>query len=171
MCCVESVVCVCVKELTETVVTVLCTNLFTFYFFSNSHFLLPIFSCERFKCFLDKHRLVGGENWKDQFLSALERSCLFLPLLSASALRPLRKDRDINENDNFLLEMETALKLREEKRVVIFPLLVGECVDGGAYHRFDEVNGEMALSLGGVSGDFLRIFSKIFVEEYLIFLR
>tara|TARA_R110002050_G_scaffold58360_3_gene131162 strand:- start:684 stop:1223 length:540 start_codon:yes stop_codon:yes gene_type:complete len=92
----------------------------------------------RFLCFLDKQNLRVGEPWKECFLKGLTHSCLFMPLLSRGSLdRLVYRNYNSEYEDNLLLELETALKLKSEGKCVIYPLFVGEVGPGG-YSRFNE---------------------------------
>jgi hypothetical protein len=77
-------------------------------------------------CFWDKQDLVAGKNWRDGFLNGLHRSCLFLPIVSEAALAPIKTLTPTSNDDNVLLEYETALSLKERKRIAILPLLKGQ---------------------------------------------
>jgi hypothetical protein len=72
----------------------------------------------------------------------LRRSCLFLPLISADAIKPIEQVSIFDDKaDNLLLEYETALKLARLRRIAIFPLLVGRVDPHGDYITFGK-NGE-----------------------------
>jgi len=90
----------------------------------------------RFRCFLDKQNLKVGEEWKQGFLSGLRGSCLFMPLISKGALKPLKaKYMNPARADNLLLELEMALEMRKNNDIAIFPLFVGENING-TYSQF-----------------------------------
>ncbi|KAI9209686.1 uncharacterized protein BJ171DRAFT_564217 [Polychytrium aggregatum] len=97
-------------------------------------------SAIRIKCFFDKQNLTIGEGYENQFLSSLQASCLFMPLISEECLKPVSKMGE-GSKDNVLLEWETALRLHGDKKIEIIPLLIGSNatdVSGGrVYHRFN----------------------------------
>ena len=100
------------------------------------HYLEPNM---KIKCFLDRQDIRAGSDWEKSFLTALHRSCLFLPIVSEGALKPI-EDVSVFDDmaDNVLLEYETALRLKSKKKVAIFPLLVGEVNELEQYVRFSK---------------------------------
>ncbi|KAJ3201833.1 hypothetical protein HDU82_007838 [Entophlyctis luteolus] len=92
-----------------------------------------------FKCFLDKQNLKEGEDFESQFLSALDGSCLFLPLVSESSLATMR-DVQPGGTDNVVKEWQCALAMQRKNSIQIVPILVGaeDRVDGSRlYKRFN----------------------------------
>lgn len=78
------------------------------------------------RCFFDQQNLKKGKDWREGFLNGLERSCLFLPIVSEAAVAPIKEvSANDSKDDNVLLEYETALRLKAARRLVILPLLVG----------------------------------------------
>jgi TIR domain len=63
----------------------------------------------RVRCFLDKQSLRAGEEWEQGFRLGLQESCLFIPLVSEQALRPLLAANYKGTQDNVLLEYEVSL--------------------------------------------------------------
>lgn len=94
----------------------------------------------RVRCFLDKQSLRAGEEWEQGFRLGLQESCLFIPLVSEKALRPLLEGEYKGQQDNLLIEFENALGMREQGTIQILPLLIGK-VEDGAYHRFSAFGG------------------------------
>ena len=83
------------------------------------------------KCFLDSQDIKEGSNWERVFLDGLQRSCVFVPLISAAAIKPIERVSIFDDKaDNLLLEYETALRLAKAKRIAIYPLLVGTMAAG-----------------------------------------
>ncbi len=60
-------------------------------------------------------RAAHAQDWEQGFLRGLQGSCLVLPLLSESALRPL-VDAKAGVKDNCLLEYEVARRARQAGR-------------------------------------------------------
>lgn len=87
--------------------------------------------------FLDKECLVPGMSWKDGFLSGLQRSLLFLPLISRAALAPVRDFSIDHSGDMVLLEHATAFQVMDatENPSFICPIHVGQRV-GSDLHNF-----------------------------------
>ena len=78
------------------------------------------------KCFFDAQDIQDGTNWKESFLYALRHSCLFVPLVSEAALAPMKHITPVDRKpDNLLCEFEMAVALAKEKRLNIFPILIG----------------------------------------------
>ena len=75
-----------------------------------------------FRPFLDRTCLVGGCCWETQFVDALSRSGVFVPILSHDALRSIKQ----SGVDNLILEQRLARELEERKEVhAMHPILVG----------------------------------------------
>lgn len=84
------------------------------------------------RCFLDAFDIDEGSNWEKTFLNGLKRSCVFLPLVSAAAIKPIEDVSVFDDKaDNLLLEYETALRLARQSRITILPLLVGTLAEDG----------------------------------------
>jgi hypothetical protein len=78
------------------------------------------------RCFWDAQDIQDGSDWKKTFQNALEHCCLFVPIVSEAALAPMKKIKATDlKSDNVLLEYEMANALAAEKRLNIFPVLVG----------------------------------------------
>ncbi len=96
--------------------------------------------------FLDKFKLKNGMPWKDGFLQGLKGSKCFVSLISRGALA-LCRDKSRNHTwDNYLLEIETALRHKQASGNVgyIVPLHIGEMlkVEGRTVlGRFDDFAG------------------------------
>ena len=68
-----------------------------------------------------------SQNWKDSFLTGLEHSCLFVPLVSEAAIAAIKTvTPDDLRDDNVLLEYEHAIVLNKAKRVAVLPVLIGQ---------------------------------------------
>ena len=83
-----------------------------------------------FKPFLDKFKLKNGLPWKDGFLQGLKGSKCFVSVISAGALS-LCKDKSRNHTwDNYLLEIETALRYKHASgnSAFIIPVHAAEMV-------------------------------------------
>ena len=89
-------------------------------------------------CFWDSQNIKHGANWQKTFLSALNHSCLFVPLVSYNALEPLKTISEAStEVDNMLLEFETAAKLQKENRISTIPILIGARDSENVVSKFD----------------------------------
>jgi len=92
--------------------------------------------------FFDKECLVFGEPWKTGFLTGLKNSKKFVAILSRKGLERVRDFNADHANDSVLLELETAIKIREDRakkgedKSYILPLLVGENLGDGLYQDF-----------------------------------
>jgi hypothetical protein len=81
----------------------------------------------RVKCFFDKQDIQRAEDWRVKFRTALQHSCLFVPLVSEAGIASMKNVKPTDTTpDNFLVEMEDAVKLRKECRLAIFPILIGQ---------------------------------------------
>eukprot|EP00041_Stephanoeca_diplocostata_P032539 m.1043391 g.1043391 ORF g.1043391 m.1043391 type:complete len:291 (-) comp24168_c0_seq7:135-1007(-) len=78
------------------------------------------------KCYLDQKDIESGTDWEASFMSGLKASCLYLPLISEPGTKGI-EDVSVFDDvpDNFLLEIETALRMYRQKRIGILPLFVG----------------------------------------------
>jgi hypothetical protein len=101
----------------------------------------------------------------------LERSCLFLPLLSKAALETMRKGIfQPQKADNFLIELERASALRVGREVEIFPLFVGEVNAHTGYKRFSDVSVfSYFFSVFFFKLNFLKFKLKLFFFSFKIF--
>ena len=83
---------------------------------------------EGFFPFLDKECLVPGMSWREGFLSGIQRSQLFLPLISRAALAPACDSTIDHSGDMVLLEHHTAFQMLEatDNPAFICPIHVGE---------------------------------------------
>eukprot|EP00051_Salpingoeca_urceolata_P018621 m.263300 g.263300 ORF g.263300 m.263300 type:complete len:1146 (-) comp19240_c2_seq14:75-3512(-) len=103
------------------------------------------------RCFLDQNDIEEGADWEQQFSTALARSCVFLPIISAAAIKPIEEVSCFDETpDNLLFEYELALRLMQAKRVLVLPLLVGT-VDNGEYVRFSDTEFDVSRFPNGPS--------------------
>jgi ubiquitin/GTPase SAR1 family protein len=75
--------------------------------------------------FLDRHRLQDGQNFVDEFSTALMNSTGIFPVVSCAALeRMLTPESNV---DNLLLEWTLALEIRDKKvTFFVLPLVVGK---------------------------------------------
>eukprot|EP00050_Salpingoeca_kvevrii_P009559 m.3599 g.3599 ORF g.3599 m.3599 type:complete len:1123 (-) comp2329_c0_seq1:141-3509(-) len=90
------------------------------------------------KVFLDKMCIASGADWETEFSSALRHSCLFVPIISTAALKPIEQVSEFDEKaDNLLYEYELALRQARNKHMCIFPLLVGS-YEGDEYRPYDD---------------------------------
>lgn len=89
------------------------------------------FKSQNINAFLDKKCLSDGEDWKTGFLRGLQSSKCFISLLSTKALAPCRNSDKNHQNDNYLLEMETALNIRQASNNsrYIIPVTIGEYIN------------------------------------------
>ena len=75
----------------------------------------------------DKKCLPRGQGWEEGFANALEKSDIFVPVLSKQALAPFEHLKTDSGCDNVLLEYQMALDLKKRRDLLsIFPVLVGE---------------------------------------------
>lgn len=78
------------------------------------------------KCYLDQKDIEAGQNWEASFMSGLNTSCLYLPLISDAGIKPIEDVSTFNDAaDNFLLEIESALQMFDKDKIGILPLFVG----------------------------------------------
>eukprot|EP00035_Acanthoeca_spectabilis_P005576 m.115291 g.115291 ORF g.115291 m.115291 type:complete len:1388 (-) comp13086_c0_seq2:452-4615(-) len=88
-------------------------------------------------CYLDQKDIESGTDWEASFMTGLARSCVYLPLVSNSAIAPIEGVSVFDDKeDNLLKEIECALKLSSKGQIGVLPLLVGELDESGAYQRF-----------------------------------
>ncbi|MFK5282795.1 hypothetical protein ACI3PL_24835, partial [Lacticaseibacillus paracasei] len=72
----------------------------------------------RVKCFFDKQDIKSAEDWCVKFRTALQHSCLFVPLVSEAGIAPMKNVKPTDRfPDNFLVEMEDAIKLKKAGRL------------------------------------------------------
>jgi hypothetical protein len=88
-------------------------------------------------CFFDCQDIRDGVDWKNAFLTALEHTCLFVPLISEAAIDRIKALKPESKPDNVLLEYEEAIRLQREKRLAVFPVLIGKRQGNGKVARFD----------------------------------
>ena len=99
--------------------------------------------------FLDKVKLKDGMDWKEGFLQGLKGSKCFISLISRKALEPCRDKTKNHTWDNVLLEIETALRYKNDtgNGGFIIPVLVGEwlAIDGvgRVLKKFDDFAGSL----------------------------
>ena len=94
------------------------------------HYLTP----RNIKCFLDKESLRYGERWKmgdHGFLMAINRSSLFLPLISRNAHTRVRDPSIDHSKDNVLVEYQAAIMRLDAAHISgdkfgILPILIGD---------------------------------------------
>lgn len=89
------------------------------------------------KCFWDKQDIRDAVDWKETFRTALLHTCLFVPIVSEAGIECLKSLSPTDEEDNVLIEYEDALELKRQKRIVLFPILVGKQLDNGKVAKFD----------------------------------
>jgi hypothetical protein len=89
------------------------------------------------KCFFDKQDIRDGVDWKNAFLTALEHTCLFVPLISEAAIDRIKALTPESKPDNVLLEYEEAVRLQRERRLAVFPVLIGKRQQDGTVVKFD----------------------------------
>eukprot|EP00040_Diaphanoeca_grandis_P017549 m.91691 g.91691 ORF g.91691 m.91691 type:complete len:1252 (+) comp26492_c1_seq1:389-4144(+) len=107
---------------------------------------------EELICFLDQKDIESGSNWENSFMQGLERSCMFVPLISAKGTKPIEDVSVFDDKaDNLLLEYETALKMYLKKQIAIYPLLVGEVDADGNYEKFSPSNFDVSRFPNGPS--------------------
>jgi hypothetical protein len=85
--------------------------------------------------FLDKKRLQAGRRFDFDFVKALSRSSVLIPVVSVGSLKKMSFTPDVNEVDNVLLEWVVALELVGKTDgscnidlKVIFPIALGNTV-------------------------------------------
>ncbi|KAJ3128960.1 hypothetical protein HK098_003057 [Nowakowskiella sp. JEL0407] len=78
----------------------------------------------RVSVFLDKQELRQGHDYMNQLSDALNTSCLFLPIVSEPNFETFLSVEE-GDTDNVLWEWENALKLMENQKLHIIPLLIG----------------------------------------------
>ncbi len=76
--------------------------------------------------FLDRHRLQDGQNFSEEFSSALINSTGILPVVSCAALERMLSLTPESNVDNVLLEWTLALEIKDKKGTFfVLPLVVG----------------------------------------------
>lgn len=106
---------------TDSDIAILLCNRLQEYFVSSSNGT-PI----KVRCFLDKQDIGDGTEWQKVFCHALAHCCLFVPIISEAGLAPMKNiTPNENKEDNVLLEYELAHRYSKEKKLNIFPILVG----------------------------------------------
>eukprot|EP00040_Diaphanoeca_grandis_P013574 m.68693 g.68693 ORF g.68693 m.68693 type:complete len:1221 (-) comp23982_c0_seq1:202-3864(-) len=102
--------------------------------------------------YLDQKDIHSGSNWEESFLNGLNRSCMFVPLISAAGIQPIENVSMFDDKaDNLLLEYETALRLHSKKQIGIYPLLVGTTDNDGNYVKFAPENFDVSRFPNGPS--------------------
>jgi hypothetical protein len=91
----------------------------------------------RVTCFFDQQDIRDGVDWKNAFLTALEHTCLFVPLVSEAAIDRIKDLTPESKPDNVLLEYEEATRLQRDKRLAVFPILIGKRQANGIVAKFD----------------------------------
>ncbi len=81
--------------------------------------------------FWDKKCLAKGEDWKEAFLKGLQCSKCYVSLISSKALSPCRDRLKDHSFDNYLLEMQLGMKIRQEinNPSFIIPIHIGKSND------------------------------------------
>ena len=94
--------------------------------------------------FFDKRCLKDGEDWKTGFINGLLKSRCFISLISAGALAPCRNIGVNHEHDNYMIEMQAALSVREftENTQFIVPVFIGES-SGNVLKKFSDFSPDM----------------------------
>ena len=110
---------------------------------------------EGFFPFLDKECLVSGMSWREGFLSGLQRSLLFLPLISRAALAPARNFSIDHSGDMVLLEHSMAFQVMDVSNNPSFicPIHVAQRV-GSDLHNFADF--ELSLYADSVEAQVCR---------------
>jgi hypothetical protein len=88
-------------------------------------------------CFFDQQDIRDGVDWKNAFLTALEHTCLFVPLISEAAIGRIKDLTPESKPDNVLLEYEEAIRLQRGKRLAVFPILIGKRQQDKTVAKFD----------------------------------
>jgi hypothetical protein len=89
-------------------------------------------------CFFDRQDIRDGVDWKNAFLTALEHTCLFVPLISEAGIDRIKALTPESKSDNVLLEYEEAIRLQHDKRLAVFPIFIGKRQhEGSAAAKFD----------------------------------
>lgn len=94
---------------------------------------------EGFFPFLDKECLVSGMSWREGFLSGLQKSLLFVPLISSAALAPARNFTIDHSDDMVLLEHSMAFQVMDvsENPAFVCPIFVAHR-DGNQLQNFSD---------------------------------
>ncbi|TPX34369.1 hypothetical protein SmJEL517_g03003 [Synchytrium microbalum] len=74
--------------------------------------------------YLAEECIPAGEPWESEFLLGLRRSRMVVILISETAVEQFKFAHKIP--DNFLLEWETALELREARQSFLLPVFIGD---------------------------------------------
>jgi hypothetical protein len=93
------------------------------------------------RSFLDEQCLQPAIPWKDQFISALVSSRIYIPFLSNAAFKHYKEKTSDGRNDSLLLEIETALELSKKQSLLIYPVFLSNpndfSFDFSSYSDFD----------------------------------
>eukprot|EP01040_Poterioochromonas_malhamensis_P005771 gene5771-6208_t len=81
--------------------------------------------------FLDERSLTIGDNWREGFMRGLKQSKIAILLISEKGLIPIQNAH--LKTDNALLEYELALSLREDDRIIVIPVFLG---NGARFNSF-----------------------------------
>eukprot|EP00298_Acanthocystis_sp_HF-20_P011242 c19296_g1_i2.p1 GENE.c19296_g1_i2~~c19296_g1_i2.p1 ORF type:complete len:823 (+),score=383.09 c19296_g1_i2:27-2471(+) len=92
----------------------------------------------RIKCFFDKQDL-KGEVSENDYSVHIQQSCLFIPLITDSALTPIRNLKE-NEIDPMVQQIEFALNAHRTGEIVVIPFLIGTVLNG-MYKQFSSFGG------------------------------
>ena len=95
------------------------------------------------KVFLDKFELRDGFPWKEGFFQGLKESKSFICLVSSNAFSQCKDSSRSHQFDNFLLELETALRFQsstEARRGFIIPVHIGAYDESNRLIKFNEFN-------------------------------
>lgn len=106
--------------------------------------LYYVLSAKNILCFLDKKCLQAAKKWKNGFIQGLQKSRVFVPLISSAGLQPCRSRERDHSHDNVLIEYEYALQnIQSGKQVdgYICPVLVAAYSSStGGLHKFSDFN-------------------------------
>eukprot|EP00300_Choanocystis_sp_HF-7_P018405 c20031_g1_i4.p1 GENE.c20031_g1_i4~~c20031_g1_i4.p1 ORF type:complete len:1055 (+),score=191.90 c20031_g1_i4:1637-4801(+) len=88
---------------------------------------------KRVEVFVDRYRLQSGRRFDEDFMEALRRSCVAVPVLSESALQRMLSLQESSDVDNLLLEWTLMLELHDathrnnpnQNELLVLPLIIG----------------------------------------------
>ena len=100
---------------------------------------------QKIRVYLDVARLEDGQRWDRGFMGGLAGSMVFVPVVSAGALRPMIGLGTRGEDpDHMLVEWAAALELQQRGRLkAVFPLFAAVT---------DNFFGEASAAFGGIAG-------------------
>ena len=95
----------------------------------------------------DKHCLNPGEDWKAGFMRGISNSLVIVILVSAQSIQGIIQNAATKE-DNYLLEIETALARHDANQARVLPVFIGQYheIEGQTFlQKFDSLMKNVTL--------------------------